>query len=491
MSIVKLNREPKTVGVLKISLLAAFGVAFANLFVCHIAKAAERPNIVLIVADDLGWTGLNCYGSQYYETPNLDRFAKQGVKFTAAFAGSSNCAPSRGTLMSGLYTPDHGIIYVGKGTYQDRWKKKKGDLKKFKTIQPYGRVTLREGVQTLGENLQQTGYRTAMFGKWHLGEEDQHPSKRGFDVAIESHKKHFKFKTDPPMDHPEDQYLSDFLADHAVSFINESTPSKDPYFLYFADYLVHKPLETKQAQLKHFAEKEPTEFHKSPTAGAMIMAMDESVGRILEAIENSSEANNTLVVFTSDNGGLAYEEDGHKQDNSSNHPLREYKGTQYDGGLRVPWIVRWPGQTGAGQTCDVPVHFIDLFPTLSAVACAAPPPQKLPGRNLSSLFRDPSSSDAERDLFWFLPGYSAFHQPSVIVRRGRWKLIRSLDGPGTELFDTVADIGESNDLSEAESDLAQSLSEAAEDWLNKIDAPRMEPNPEYSSSPRRSNNTTR
>lgn len=299
-----------------------------------LSTAAPRPNIVLFLADDLGWTGARCFGSDFYETPNIDRLAQEGMRFTSGYAAAANCAPSRASIMSGQYTPAHGVLYVGPGTYQERYRKSNGHLKKFRMLQPRGQTVLVEGIQTMAENLSSAGYRTGMFGKWHLGLGDQHPAKRGFDVAIESHGKHWNFKTDPETEHPKDQYLSDFLAGQAVEFIKES--SDQPFFLYFADFLVHKPFEAKEKYLKHFGDKKSGKHQRSPMAGAMIKSLDDSVGGILKALEDQGIADNTLVVFTSDNGGLSYEEDGVREANTSNQPLRGRKGSEYDGGLRVP-----------------------------------------------------------------------------------------------------------------------------------------------------------
>ncbi len=371
------------------------------------------------------------------------------------------------------------MLYVGPGTYQEKWKKSKGDLKRFKMLQPRGETVLPEGVQTVAENLKQSGYRTAMFGKWHLGMLDQHPANRGFDVAIESHGKHFGFETTPDTDHPPEQYLSDFLSDQAASFIKTSAATDEPFFLYYADFLVHKPFEAKERYLKHFNQKTPSENQKSPMAAAMIKSLDDSVGKIAAALRESGVSDNTLFVFTSDNGGLSYEEDGHREANTSNRPLRGRKGSEYEGGYRVPWIVRWPGKAPAGVVCDVPVHQVDLFPTFTAIAGSGKPPHTLHGVDLTELFQSPDMGLAERNLYWYLPGYSAFHQPSVMVRQGKWKLIRSLESESLQLFDTDRDIGESTDRSQEERELASTLNGAAMKWLDDLDAPRITPNPEY------------
>ena len=214
-------------------------------------------------------------------------------------------------------------------------------------------------------------------------------------------------------------------------------------------------------------------------AGAMIKSLDDSVGKILAAIDDSGWRDNTLVVFTSDNGGLSYEEDGIREANTSNYPLRGRKGSEYDGGLRVPWIVRWPGRIPANVTCDTPIHHIDLFPTFSALGQTAAPPQELHGVDLTSLLLDPRSQTPNRKLYWYLPGYSSFHTPSVMVRQGDWKLIRRLETSEFELYNTQREIGEATDLGENEPSRAADFNQAAINWLDRLDAPRMVPNPEY------------
>lgn len=462
-----------------------FSVAVAFLCLPSLVQAADRPNIVLVVADDLGWTGLGCYGSKFYETPHIDKLAAEGTKFTAAYSAGATCAPSRASLMSGQYTPAHGVLYVGPGTYQEKWKQRNGNLKRFKMLQPRGATELPDDIQTMAEVLRQSGYRTAMFGKWHLGAKDQHPSRRGFDVAIASQGQHFGFKTDPMQEHPDEQYLSDFLSDNAASFVKESAAGNKPFFLYYADFLVHKPFEAKAEYLKHFGQKSSSERHKSPMAAAMIKSLDDSVGKILRALDECGASENTLFVFTSDNGGLSYEEDGKRPDNTSNLPLRGRKGSEYEGGIRVPWIVRWPGKTPAGVECDVPVHQVDLFPTFAAIAGSQTPTQEIHGVDLTHLFQSPADGFPERNLYWYLPGYSSFHTPSVMVRRGKWKLIRRLESEEHLLFDTTTDIGESTDHREDNPELASTLNAAAMKWLDDLDALRMTPNSQYVPDTRR------
>jgi arylsulfatase A-like enzyme len=449
------------------------------LFSYSLHVAGERPNIILILADDLGWSGLGCYGSTFYETPNIDQLAKEGLSFTSAYSAASNCAPSRASILSGQYTPRHGVLYVGSGDYQDKWKERAGDLKPFPMLQPHGNTTLPHSTKTIAEVLKSGGYRTAMFGKWHLGNNDQHPSKRGFDVAIESSGAHFNFKTNPEFDHGSDEYLSDYLSDRAADFIKGNMGDSSPFFLYYADFLVHKPFEAKETYLASFSQKPPSKNQKSPMAAAMTKALDDSVGKIVKSLKAAGKAENTMIIFTSDNGGLSYEEDGLRDQNTSNLPLRGRKGSEYEGGIRVPWIVKWPGQIPQNTTSSMPVHHVDIFPTLLAAAGIDSPEQILDGIDLTGQFRDPTLRTGARNLFWFLPGYSAFHHPSVIMRIGDWKLINRLDSTDHELYNTRIDLAETIDRKTDFKHMTMDMQKLTQKWLEETGAPMMTPNPEY------------
>ena len=441
------------------------------------AQAGRNPNIVFVLADDLGWTGLGCFGSDFYETPNIDRLAREGMRFDHGYATAMHCAPSRACIMSGQYTSRHRVMYVSH--YQDRIEKSVGHLKRFKLIMPRRASGLSNEIATIAESLKKAGYATGMFGKWHLGKGDQHPSKRGFDEAIESSGKHFGFTTDPPVEHDPDQYLSDFLGDWALAFIEGSHKAGKPFFLYLSDFLVHGPLEAKQEYLDHFSAKKPGEKQHSPVAAAMVKGLDDTVGRVMDKLAELGIADDTLVVFTSDNGGLKYKEDGERDANTSNWPLRAGKGSEFDGGFRVPYIFRWPGKIPAGTTNHTPITNVDLYPTLLAAAGANRPDQPLDGVDLSAILHDAGAQLAQRDIFWYLPLYSSFNRPSVVIRRGEWKLIHLLESGDFELYNTEKDIGEKNNLAAQHPELAQNMNRRALQWLDDTDAPRMTPNSTY------------
>ena len=459
------------------SLLALLSV-FAT--VALASEPPKQPNIVLLLADDLGWTGLKCFGSDFYETPHIDRLAEQGMRFDHAYANMMNCAPSRASIMSGQYVGRHPVLYVSH--YQNKWKQRNGNLQRFQLLQPPGERSLPDETLTVAESLQKAGYATAMFGKWHLGKDDQHPSQRGFDSAIVSAGKHFGFETDPRIEHDPDQYLSDFLAGHAVEFIRESHAARKPFFLYFPDFLVHGPLETKKAYLEHFQKQQPGKNQRSPVAGAMIKSLDESVGRIVDTLEELGIAENTLVVFASDNGGLGYAEDGRRPNNTSNLPLRGQKGSEFDGGLRVPYIFRWPGKVPAGTVCHEVISGVDLYPTFLALAGAAKPSHILDGADLTPLLVDPQERLDSREVFWYFPSYSSFHRPSVVVRRGDWKLIHLFETGESELYHTGNDIGEATNVAAEHPELVKELESCIREWMEEAKVPTMTSNPEYQPS---------
>ena len=442
--------------------------------------APPKPNILLILADDLGWTGLGCYGGDFYETPNIDRLARQGVRFDYAFANMKNCAPSRASIMSGQYVGRHPVLYVA--SYEQRWLKRFGNLRRFKLREAPGEKSLPKETLTLAETLKKAGYVTAMFGKWHLGRGNQHPSHRGFDVAIESHGRHFGFQTDPPYKHDPDQYLSDFLADHAVEFMRQAHQSGKPFFLYFADFLVHKPLQAKKKYLEYFSKKKPGRYHHSVVAAAMIKSLDDTVGRLLQTVDELGISNNTLVVFMSDNGGLAYPEDGARPNNTSNYPLRAQKGSEFDGGLRVPFICRWTGQIPADTLCHEVVTGVDLYPTFLKLAGAPKPPQVLDGVDIMPILKHPSQKLPQRDVYWYMPSYSSFHRPCIVVRRGKWKLIHLFETGDNELYNTERDIGEQHNVAGQYPELVKELQASARQWMDTANVPRMKPNPEYDPS---------
>ena len=449
-----------------------------------IAADKSRPNIVFILADDLGYTDLACYGSKYYETPNIDRLAKEGIRFTDGHSCAPNCQPSRAALLSGQYMPRTGVYTVGSIDRFD-WH--------TRPLRPVDNVTaLPLDKITIANTLKKAGYATAMFGKWHLGNDaEHHPSKRGFDEAIESSGLHFNFKTDPQVDHPKDQYLADFLTDKAVNFIRHH--KDEPFFLYLPHFGVHAPHEAKKELIAKFKDKAPVGGHYSPVYAAMIYSVDESVGRIMALLDELKIADNTLVIFSSDNGGVGgYDREGIKKEKgiTDNAPLRGGKGMLYEGGHRVPYIFRWPGTIPAGKTCDTTICGVDLYPTLLDITGAQRPADyPLDGVSYRKVLTSGGSAKLDRDaMYWHFPGYLGAGDnswrtlPVGVIRSGDWKLLEFFEDNRLELYNVRNDLSEKHDLAKEEPAKAKELQTKLAAWRKELKAPMPTPNTEKDSA---------
>jgi arylsulfatase A-like enzyme len=444
--------------------------AAATLDVFAAEQATRRPNIVFIMADDLGYTDVACFGSQYYETPNIDRLASQGVKLLSHHH-CQNCTPTRAALMSGQYGARTGVYTVG-GIDRFDWSER--------PLRPVDNVTdLPLDRDIIAQPLKAAGYATGMFGKWHIGERGEyHPGKRGFDEAIVSAGQHFNFATNPKTVYPEGQYLADFLTDRAVDFI---TRHKDaPFFLYLPHFGVHSPHHAKPELTAKFKPKPGVGGHNNPTYAAMIASVDESVGRVMQTLDDLKLADNTVLIFTSDNGGVGgYVREGIKQggDITDNAPLRSGKGSLYEGGTREPFVVRWPGVTPAGLACDVPTIHVDIFPTLLEIAGAPQPRQVLDGESLVKLFRDPQAKLQRDAIFQHFPGYLGAGPghwrttPVSLIHSGDWKLLEFLEDGRLELYNLRDDISESKNLAESNAEKAKELHGRLVAWRAEVNAP--------------------
>ena len=452
-----------------------------------------KPNIVFILADDLGWTDTATYGSKYYETPNIDRLAEQGMTFTC-YHNCQNCAPTRAALMSGQYAARTGVYTVG-GIDRFDWRSR--------PLRPVDNVTeLPLEKITIAQSLKQAGYATGMFGKWHLGEDKEHfPGKRGFDEAITSAGLHFNFKTTPPIDHPKDAYLADWLTDRAVDFIRRHKDG--PFFLYLPHFGVHAPWQAKEKLIAHFKPKPPVGGHHDPAYAAMITSVDESVGRVMALLDELKLADNTVLIFSSDNGGVGgyFRENGlirgsqAKQGDSKsgkdseaknitdNAPLRSGKGSLYEGGTRDPFIVRWPGKIKSGSICDVPAIHVDVYPTLLELT-GAPRPANYPldGESLVPLLRDGNASLKRAAIYQHFPGYlgggvdSWRTTPVATMITGDWKLMEFLEDNHLELYNLRDDISETKNLAAAMPDKTKELHAKMLAWRADIKAPMPTPN---------------
>lgn len=445
------------------------------------AQGDSRPNVLFLFLDDFGWRDAGFMGSDFYETPHLDALAKSGMVFTNAYAGAANCAPSRACLLSGQYTPRHEIYNVGT---QRRGKKEHGRLMHIP-----GTDTLRTDITTWAQCVHDAGYRTGTIGKWHLSDD---PLPYGFDFNFAgTHSGSPPRGYFPPhgnirelADAPEDEYLTDRLTEEAINFM--SVDSDQPWFLYLTHFAVHTPLQGKSDLVAKYNAKPAGTLHHHPVMAAMIESVDRGVGRLVESLKRSNQFENTIIVFTSDNGGYGPA--------TSMSPLKGYKGTYYEGGIREPLFVIWPGVTRPGTTCDTPVSNVDLYPTFCDMTGADRPSQPLDGVSLKPLLEGkPDSAFASRALFWHFPAYLQSYQridqqrdplfrsrPCSIIRMGNWKLHEYFEDGGLELYDLAADPGESSNLAQSNPEQCERLHAQLRQWRERIGAPvPTEPNPTF------------
>ena len=435
--------------------------------------AANKPNIVFILADDLGDTDVACYGSKFYETPNIDRLAQQGMRFTDGYTCGPNCQPTRAALMSGQYMPRTGVYTVG-GIERFNWQNR--------PLRPVDNVVkLPLEKITIAQSLKRGGYATGMFGKWHLGNDGpHHPGKRGFDEAIESSGLHFNFTTDPPVDYPKGQYLADFLTDQAEDFIRRH--QHEPFFLYLPHFGVHAPHQAKAELIQRFKAKPPAGGHHDPAYAAMIYSVDESVGRIVALLDELKLSDHTMVIFSSDNGGVGgYEREGIKQANgiTDNAPLRGGKGMLYEGGVRVPYILRWPGKIAGHTICSEPINSVDLYPTLLEIAGVKPPADyPLDGTSYVKLMTSGGKGRLTRAaIYWHFPGYLGAGAdtwrttPVGAIRCGDWKLLEFFEDYHVELYNLHDDLSETKNLAAVRPDKVVELRDRLIAWRKELHAP--------------------
>ncbi|MEL6104727.1 MAG: sulfatase [Planctomycetota bacterium] len=450
--------------------------------VANVASAAPRPNVLFIFLDDYGWRDAGFMGSDFYETPNIDALAARGMVFTNAYSAAANCAPARACLLSGQYTPRHEIYNVGTGR---RGKPNHGKLKHVA-----GTDTLRTDIRTWAHCVHDAGYRTGTIGKWHLSKD---PLPYGFDFNFAgTHSGSPPRGYYPPhpridelADAPKDEYLTNRLTEEAIRFIESDSDSDSPWFLYLTHFAVHTPLQAEPGRVAKYKNKPPGELHNHAVMAAMIEAVDIGIGRIMKTIEALGQTDNTIVVFTSDNGGYGPA--------TSMSPLKGYKGTYYEGGIREPMFVVWPGVTKPGSTCETPVINVDLYPTFCDMTGAELPEQTLDGVALTPLLKGESSTKFDRALFWHFPaylqGYSRIDQqrdvlyrtrPVGVVRSGKWKLHEYFEDGDLELYDLETDPGESTNLASSNVNVRDRLHSAMKTWRTALNAPvPTEPNPKY------------
>ena len=500
-------------------------------------RAADRPpNVIFFLVDDLGWRDLGCYGSSFYETPHIDRFAKQGVRFTQAYATCHVCSPTRASIMTGKYPARLQLTDWLPG-------RREFPFQKFKNAKIHQHLPLQE--VTIAEALKAHGYRTAHIGKWHLGEDPFGPLQQGFDIQVPRWNKgwpragyHAPFQLDG-IENIEGEYLTDRLTEVAEEFIEASRDQ--PFFLYMSHFAVHDPIQGREDLVKKYQQKldsrrrqkgpafilEGNPDDASPLSreeltarllepawsgfrvlpertvkikqqqdnvqfAAMVESVDESLGRLLARLKALKLDDNTIVILFSDNGGMSAGNLGNpkrviaadKLDrafSTSNLPLRGAKGWLYEGGIREPLIVHWPGQGGRGKVSDVPVISTDFYPTiLEMVGLPLLLEQHADGVSIAPLVRGDGDLDREA-IYWHFPHYSnhGMQSPGGAVRAGDYKLLEYFENNTVQLFNLKDDIGEQNDLARVEPDKVAELRTMLHDWRKDVYARMMTPNPDY------------
>ncbi len=443
-------------------------------------SASPRPNIVLFVADDVGWTALSAYGSDRHATPHLDALAKRGVKFTQAYAAAPVCTPTRASILAGRHPARLNMtIWHEAAGKPPEWQRKK-------LVPPVTKKNLPLDAVTLAEVLKRAGYFTAHVGKWHLGDASHYPLTQGFEINIGGTHwgapptyffpyrgpfgggDELRYVPDLPYG-KEGDYLTDHLTERAIETIERA--ADEPFFLHMAYHTVHLPLEGKPALVERHMTSHPDASKKQAEYAAMHASLDRSVGRILEKLSSVGVADRTLVVFVSDNGASLKV--------TTNDPLRSGKGSLYEGGIRVPLLVDGPG-VADGAVCDEPVITTDLYPTLLSLADVPADSSHDPtmdGSSLVPLLQDPTAALDRKALYWHYPHYYPTTSPVSAIRKGHWKLLEYHEDDRIELYNLAADPGESEDLSDKREDKARDLRRMLHDWRSRVGAPMPRPNP--------------
>lgn len=456
--------------------------------------SAEKPlNVVFFLVDDLGQRDLGCYGSTFYETPNIDRLAIDGARFTDAYAACPVCSPTRASIISGQWPQRTGVTdYIGAPFQPEQWKRNTKMLPA-----PYA-DRLPPGTATLASRLKAAGYATLFAGKWHLGPQGNWPENFGFDVNLGGHsgggpyggKGYFSPYGNPRLsDGPAGEHLADRLATDTAKFIQQHKDK--PFFAYFSFYDVHTPLMAREDLKKKYTEKraklrleekwareEPRDVRLSQdhvVYAAMVEAMDQAVGKVIAKLDELKLRDQTLIIFTSDNGGLSTSEGWP----TSNTPLRGGKGWMYEGGIREPLIVQWPGVTKPGSVIATPVSSPDFMPTVvEAANIDFKSSEPMDGISLHEVIEQKPSTD--RALFWHYPHYgNQGGAPAAAIRRGDWKLIYWYEDDQIELFDVVKDLGETNNLAAAEPERVKSMLVELEQWQKQVGAKFPQKNPQF------------
>jgi arylsulfatase A len=435
-----------------------------------LGASAPKLNVVLILADDLGWKDLGCYGSEFYKTPNIDKLAKDGMKFTQSYSACTVCSPTRAAILTGRYPARLHVTDWIPGLPPENPKLLVPDWTKY--------LPLKE--VTLAKALKEVGYRTASIGKWHLGGEAFYPEKHGFDINIggseapspSSYFSPYKIASIP--DGPKGEYLTDRMGEEAVRFLQKERDN--PFFLYLPHFAVHLPLQGKKALVEKYATQvRGGQAQTNAIYAAMLESLDDAVGQVRSQLEALNIADRTVIIFASDNGG--------RVPTTSNLPLRVGKGSCYEGGTRVPLIVFWPGVTKPASVCETPVISMDLYPTVCEILGQRRLGKKAKdGVSLVPLLKEEKKIDREA-LFWHYPHYQHYQlggtTPYGAIRVGDFKLIEFFDDMRVELYDLGTDIGERHDLAASNPKKVKELRNRLHKWRNQVGAQMPSKNPNY------------
>lgn len=434
------------------------------------SSPAAPPNVVLFLVDDLGYSDPACFGHPFHETPHIDALAAEGLRFTDFYAASPVCSSTRASIQAGQYPARVGITDFIPGHWRPF---EKLVVPRIEDALPG------DAIDTPGELARKRGYATAWFGKWHLGGAGSGPGDHGYDA-------HDGTLGDAAADRafeaargnrPPGPKRIDLLTDRAIWFLERNRDR--PFFLALSHHAVHIPVEGSPEQVeKYRAKPRPRTGVNDPFYAAMVADTDASLGRIVGAIEELGIAKRTIVMFTSDNGGLRRIYTGVGDDVTTNAPLRDEKGTLYEGGIRVPLIVRWPGVTPPGGVCAEPSTTADLLPTWQAVLGLDAPRQPLDGASLEPLLRNPGAHLDRAAVFFHYPHYH-HGRPAGAIRAGRWKLIENFEDGSVELYDLASDVGEELDLAVRYPDRAATLRTRLARWREAVGARMPRPNPDY------------
>lgn len=490
---------------LRILITIAFSVFVV--FFPAATHAADRPNILLILADDLGWSDLACYGNEWFETPNLDRLAEQGARFTQAYSAAPICSASRAALLTGKTTARLGFEFVTKpeAGYQPMVTPLRA---------PPFTLDLPLEETTIAETLTDAGYQTAFFGKWHLNQHYQRylgwspthgPKAQGFQVSEEDFGSHpYSYWNDKSkrdfLDLPEGEFVEDSMTQRAIKFLKQD--HELPFFLMVSHFYVHDPIHTRVKWLHdHYAEKIPADHPRHDVLahyGAMVTALDHYVGELTMTLDETGLAENTLVVFTSDNGG--------HPNYAGNAPHRGSKWNLYEGGIRVPFLARWPGKIAPGKTNEAAIWSLDLFPTFASLANAELPPNR-DGQSLLPVFEDPELDDTgdwrEKPMIWHFPyyhpekgyhkapaeigiddGFTSQTHPHSAIRAGAWKLLHFFEDGKGELYDIGGDSAiETKEISQYYEEIAEETQAKLLDFLDQSGARLPTPHPDFPEKP--------